>query len=129
MGMHNIKLQIAQQWKVKDLGEPAKIIGIEIKHTHNTVSISQKKYIETLLKKEGTECANPVAMSLDANVPIEPNPDHFKGLAMTTYVWLLGKIQYIANATRSDIFFATHRLASFTRNLSMQHMGMLKRVL
>jgi hypothetical protein len=96
--MCNVKLQIAQQWKVKDLGKLAKIIGIEIKHTHDTVSISQKKYIETILKKEGMEHANPVATPLDANVTIEPNLDHFKGLATTTYARLLGEIQYIANA-------------------------------
>ena len=98
-GMHNVKLQIAQQWKVKDLGKLAKIIGIEIKHTHNTISISQKKYIETILKKEGMEHANPVATPLDANVTIEPNPDHFEGSATTTYAQLLAEIQYIANAT------------------------------
>jgi Reverse transcriptase (RNA-dependent DNA polymerase) len=84
--MRNIKLQIVQQWKVKDLGKPAKIIGIEIKHTCDTVSISQKKYIETILKKEGMERANPVATPLHANVTIEPNPDHFKESATTTYV-------------------------------------------
>jgi hypothetical protein len=120
--MCNVKLQIAQQWKVKDLDEPAKIIGIEIKHTCDTVSISQKKYIETILKKKGMECANPVATPLDANVTIEPNPDHFEGSATTTYARLLGKIQYIANATQPNISFAAHRLVSFTRNPSMQHM-------
>src|SRR6266852_2893927 len=128
-GMRDTKTQIAQQWKVTDLGEPAKIIGIEIKRAHDSIAISQKKYIEAILKKEGMERANPVATPLDSNMKIDLNPDQANGDECNSYARLLGELQYLASATRPDISFAVHRLASFTRNPSMQHQAMLKHVL
>jgi len=45
--------QIKSEWQITDLGEPQKIISIEITMKDHVVMISQKKYIETILKKEG----------------------------------------------------------------------------
>jgi len=41
----------------------------------------------------------------------------------------MGKLQFIANATRLDIAYAVSKLLSYTANPSMQHVTMLKRVL
>ena len=74
-GMRALKAQIAQHWGVTDLGEPSKIIGIEIQCTSDSISITQHQYIETILHKEGMERTNPVAVPMDPNnLPI-PNPD------------------------------------------------------
>ena len=127
-GMRETKAQIAQKWRITDLGEPAKIIGIEVKHTRDSISISQKVYINSILRKEGLDRANPVATPLDPNVRIEPNPDQSEGEDCNSYARLLGELQYLASATRPDIAFAVHRLASFTRNPSLQYQGMLKRI-
>ena len=42
---------------------------------------------------------------------------------------MLSKLQYIANATWPDISFVINRLASHTVNPSMQHHGIVKRIL
>ena len=60
---------------------------------------------------------------------IEPNPDGNQGDRSNSYARLLGELQFIANATRPDIAFAVNKLASYTANPSLQHSGMLKRVL
>jgi hypothetical protein len=112
-----------------DLGEPTKIIGIEITLTDWTVTISQQQYIENILKKEGLECANAVSTPLNQNVPIEPNPEGNEGDQSNAYASLLGELQFLANTSRPDITFTVNRLAVYTANPSLQHTSMLKRIL
>ena len=57
------------------MGNRQKIIGIEITKSDNSILISQEKYIENILKREGMEDANPVSMPMDPNDKIKPNPD------------------------------------------------------
>ena len=123
------KTQIAQQWHVTDIGEPTQIIGIEITRGFDSISISQKKYIEKVLDKEGMTYTNPVAIPLDPKIPIEPNPEISERNRSNPFARLLGELQYIANATRPDISFAVNRLASYTANPSLVHYGMLKQIL
>ena len=57
------------------LGQPTKIVGIEIDQQANSLIISQKQYIDTILRKYGMDNANPVTMPLDPNVKLESNKD------------------------------------------------------
>jgi hypothetical protein len=98
-GMHLTKEQIACKWQVTDLGEPSKIIGIEIKRNTDSISISQQRYIKAILKKENLEHANPIATPLDPNVPIEANPEDSDGNRSNPFARLLGELQYLADAT------------------------------
>jgi len=127
--MEKMKQNISTEWETTDLREPSKIIGIEITQSANAISIRQKQYIEAILKHKGMDRANPVSMPLDFNSPLEPNPDGNEGSRSNSYTQLLGELQFLTNATHLDISYAVSRLASYTANPSMQHMGMLKRVL
>ena len=127
--MEKIKNNLHSHWEMTDLGEPSKIVGIEVNQSQNSITISQKLYIESILKCEGMERANPVGMLLDPNVPLEPNPEGNEGDRSNSYAKLLGELQYIANATQPDIAYAVNRLASYTANPSLKHATALKRVL
>jgi hypothetical protein len=81
------------------------------------------------LKKEGIEQCNPVAMPLDPHSLLKPNPEGNQGDKSNSFARLLGELQFIANATRPDIAYAVNRLASYTTNPSLQHVGVLKRIL
>jgi hypothetical protein len=116
-------------WDVTDLGEPTKIVGIEITRTENSITISQEKYIEAILKREGMDRVNPVSMPMDPNEKLQPNPDGNEGSRSNSYARLLGELQYLANATRPDIVYAVNRLAAYTANPGLQHVGALKRIL
>jgi len=93
------------------------------------VIILQKQYIESILSKEGMEQANPVSMPMDPKTIIEANSDGTEGSCSNSYAQLLGELQYLANAMQPNIAFAMNRLALYTTNPSMQHMGTLKRLL
>jgi len=47
--MTKIKNYIKSEWEATDIGEPNKIVGIEITINENSVGISQQKYIENIL--------------------------------------------------------------------------------
>ncbi len=94
------------------MGEPSKIIGIKIKRSNETISISQKKNIESILARQGYTDINSIITPLNPKVKLELNPDGNQGDRSNAYAQLLGKLQYVANATRSDIIYAINRLAS-----------------
>jgi hypothetical protein len=127
--MEKMKNDVHSEWKVTNLGEPTRIVGIEITRTENSITISQKQYIDTILKREGLQQANPVSMPMDPNIKLQPNSDGNEGNRSNSYAKVLGELQFLANATRPDIAFAVNRLAAYTANPSLQHVGALKRIL
>jgi len=111
---------VKSKWQMTKLGEPFKIVGIEIAINEHSMTILQKKYIENILEKEGLKRANPMGMPLDPNTPLEPNPDRNEGDRSNSYARLLRELQFLANATRPNNTFAINRLASYIANLSIQ---------
>ena len=124
-----MKEEIKSKWTVTDMGEPTKIIGIEITIKDDSILISQEKYIDSILKREGMDDANPVGMPMDPNDKIKPNPDGNEGSKSNSYAKLLGELQFLTNATRPDIAYAVNRLSAYTANPSLQHVGATKRIL
>ena len=82
-----------------DLDKPTKIVGIEVTHTGNSIFISQQKYIEALLQKEGMLDINPVMMPMDPNIKLEPNPEVNEPNQSNTFAHLIGQLQFVTNAT------------------------------
>jgi len=124
--MFKMEDQIKSEWQITDLGKPQKIVSIEITLKDHTVTISQKKYIESILRKEGLERLNPVNMPMDPNVTLKPNPDGGEGNRSNSYARLLGELQFLSNATRPDITFMVNKLASYTTNPSLHHISAIK---
>src|SRR6266581_5738828 len=48
--MATMKNDLHSKWEVTDMGEPAKIVGIEITWRENSITIMQTKYIEAILE-------------------------------------------------------------------------------
>jgi hypothetical protein len=72
--MDHMKDAINSEWTTTDLGEPKKLIGIEFTTRTDSITISQRKYVENLLLKEGMADANPVGMPLDPHVHFSHPP-------------------------------------------------------
>lgn len=127
--LEQTKSDLCTQWEVTDLGEPSKIIGIEITQANDSITISQKIYIKSILECEGLSRANSITTPLDPNIKLEPNLDGNEGNRSNSFARLLGELQFLANSTRPDVAFAVNRLASYTANPSLQHVMVLKRIL
>ena len=127
--LDEIVSDISQIWEVTILGEPAKIVGIEITQTEDSIKIAEKLYIKSILEREGLSEINSVSTPLDTNIKLEPNPDDNEGNRSNSFARLLGELQFLANCTRPDIAFTVNRLASYTANPSLQHFTAVKRIL
>jgi hypothetical protein len=71
--MTHMKDTIKSEWTITDLGEPKKIVSIEITIDDRSISISQQKYIESLLHQEGMDDADPIGMPLYPQVKLALN--------------------------------------------------------
>ena len=131
--MNKLKAELTEMFDITDLGEPRKIVGIEIDRDRakGTIKISQSKYIEAILKKNGLTDANPVGMPLDPGVKLEQAPidEDDEPNRSNGYASLIGSLMYAAVATRPDIAYAVQRLSSFTANPGLAHWTAAKRVL
>jgi hypothetical protein len=57
--MAKMKMDIKSEWEVTDLGEPTKIVGIEITRKGDTITITQEEYIEAVFKERGNGTCEP----------------------------------------------------------------------
>jgi hypothetical protein len=126
--MGHMKDALRMEWEITDIGQPSKIIGIEITFKDNSITISQSKYIESILKREGLEDANSMAMPMDPHIKLESNPENHEPNRSNTFAQRLGELSFLANCTRPDIIYAVNRLAAYTANPSIQHYTALKRI-
>jgi hypothetical protein len=130
--MDELKRELQDMFETTDLGEPHKIIGIEITRDreNGTLMISQTKYIESILTKHGLLDANSVGMPLDPSMKLEPTiKPADKGDQSNNYASLIGSLMYAAVAMRLDIAYAVYRLASYTANPDMTHWTAAKQIL
>ena len=120
--IQQMKADLQSEWEMTDLGEPAKIVGIEITRADG-------KYVENILRQERMADANHVAMPMDPNVKLKPNLDGNEGNQSNSFAKLLGELQFLANATCPDIAYTINRLEAYTANPSLQDATALKRIL
>jgi Reverse transcriptase (RNA-dependent DNA polymerase) len=90
LAMEHMKKTFHSEWEVTNLGEPSKIVGIKVTRTDNTITISQQRYIENILLKEGMANANPITIPMDPNMKLAPNPDENEPNQSNSYAKLLG---------------------------------------
>ena len=127
--MKEMKKDICTEWEVMDMGEPNKIVGIEISQMPERIYIFQKRSITDILERQELTDASSVQMPLNPHTKIGPNLDGNEGNRSNSYVKLLGELQYIANCMHPDIAFMVNWLTLYTANPSMQHVTMLKQIL
>jgi len=127
--MERLKSELNSLFDLTDLGEPTKIVGVEINVTNDSVTILQPQYIDALLHKYNMQDANPVTTPLDPNGKLEPNKEERTPNHSNDYASLIGSLQFLAIATRPDIAYAINQLAAYTANPDLKHYGAAKRVL
>ena len=127
--LRHLREDLKTVFDVTDLGEPSKIVGIEITHKRDSITISQPLYVDSILRKYSMTNANPVSTPLDPNVKLGPNTEEREPNRSNDYTSLIGSLQYLTIATRPDIAYAVNRLAAYTANPSFEHYNAAKRVL
>ena len=111
---------------MRDLGQLAYCLGIEFKITKNAISISQKKYIEEVLKKFDMTKCKPVNSPMEVGLTLQKSEGTDKEYPFQK---LIGCLMYLAVATRPDISHAVSYLSQFNQFYGKEHWLAAKRVL
>jgi hypothetical protein len=101
-----LKKRSAVEYKLTNLGEAHWILGMEIIRDRNkcTITLSQCRYIKSILKHFEMASSHPVAMPMDPNMKLVKVNE--AKVDVKTYQSPLGALIYTMLATRPDIMFA-----------------------
>ena len=119
---------LAQRFSLKDLGPLSYFLGVEVVPHRLGILLSQRRYIQDLLKQTNMAYAKPVltplptisaAISLTSGTPFfDPTP----------YRATVGSLQYLS-LTRPDISFAVNKLTQFMHQPTSEHWVLVKHIL
>ncbi len=129
------KEELSQFVEVTDLGELHWLLGMEIKRDRHarTLHLSQKSYIEGILRRYGLDEHKPLSTPMDPNVHLSTaqcasTPEDIAIMRDVDYRGMLGALMYASIGTRPDISFAVSTLSRFSINPGPAHLNAVKRV-
>jgi hypothetical protein len=117
------------KYKMSDLGEARRFLGLEINRDENGISLSQETYIDTMIKRFGMEDSRNVSNPLDPNVRLENDECEDNPADRMLYLSLIGSLMYAALGSRPDISFAVRSLSRYNSAPLATHLTAAKRVL
>ena len=123
--------QLQAKFKLRDLGTPTKLLGLEIEKKGKSLAISQEALIEklassfhhdmSLSKPVSTPMEPGFVSSLDESVEIIPQIQQYQSL--------VGSLLYISRHSRPDICLSVAILTQFMNTAQPKHWSAAKRVL
>ena len=130
-----LKSGLSKYVEVTDLGELHWMLGIEVKRTREagTIHLSQKAYIDSILRRYNFTDLKPLSTPMDVQVKLttEQAPTSAAESAMmrdVPYREAVGALNWAALATRPDISFAVSTVARFASNPGPAHWEAVKRI-
>jgi hypothetical protein len=120
--------ELGKLFKLKDLGKPSWILGLELIYEREGTIITQRTFIDSLLK--ACDALIPASTPMDSRTQFTKDHSDSVSIEMKSiYRSWIGSLLYIASGTRFDIAYAIGILAQFVENPSSAHVKGLKRVL
>ncbi|XP_019155374.1 PREDICTED: uncharacterized protein LOC109152241 [Ipomoea nil] len=118
--------RLATAFNIRDLGKPGFFLGIGTLHTSAGMILSQRRYMNDLLNRAGMTDCKPLATPASTMQAVTPSDELFDN--PTQYRRIVGALQYLT-ITRPDLSYAVNRLCQFMHSPTVDHWGMVKRVL
>lgn len=129
-----LKNVLNQEFKMKDLGLVTNFLGIHIKQNMETgvTELSQKEYLENVLKRFQMENCKPMLTPIDQNfngkILENCNSTADKNIEKLCRQ-IIGCLMYAVSGTRPDLCFAVSLLSRYQKCASYMLLAALKRVL
>lgn len=122
----DVKSKLKKEFKMKDLNEVSKFLGMEIIQKQNQIVINQSQYMENLLKKYNMQDCKPVSTPIDPNYVHEGEADmKYESLCRS----VIGGLLYLSLCSRPDISIAIGILSRHQHVSNEYLWKALKRVL
>ncbi|XP_019181389.1 PREDICTED: uncharacterized protein LOC109176413 [Ipomoea nil] len=118
--------QLATVFKIRDLGTPGFFLGIETIKQDTGMLLSQRRYMNDILTRAGMADCKPLTTPAAVTQSVSPTEESCDN--PTQYRRLVGALHYLT-ITRPDLAYAVNRLCQFMHSPTVDHWGLLKRVL
>jgi hypothetical protein len=122
-----IMAQLVRRYKMTDLGDVARYIGMQVRRTDEHMTVHQHDYIRSMLAEYGAGdtavTATPARHDqiLTASMSPAAGSTEAADMGRLPYRSLVGSLLYAAVCTRVDIVKAVSNLGSFVQNPGMAH--------
>ena len=129
--LNSEKAALCQRFKMDDRGEAHYLLGMLIKRDRRakTLSVSQQRYTEKVLKRFGMESCKPIATPLEPGKKFHELSSHDESFDTQTYQQAIGCLTYMSVTTRPDIAAAVGILSQYMSKPSKEHWMGVKRAL
>jgi hypothetical protein len=127
--IQQFKQNMHDRFNMKDIGELKTILGIEVKRTATSLTLTQQSYIQDLVKRFGhyfksSRCKHNLPMRPNIKLSISDCPttqQERDDADALPYRALIGSLMYLMISTRPDIDSAVIQLSRFMSNWGVTH--------
>jgi hypothetical protein len=118
-----IKEELLTRFEGRDLGEVTSFLGINITRdrSSNMIKIDQAGMISSIIQQFGLEEAKTKTTPLSPSVKLSKNEGELLDKKQFPYGTLVGKLMFLAVATRPDIAYSVSALARFISDPNLTH--------
>ncbi len=134
--MNRLVSDLREVFDIMDLGDVCWLLGISITRNRpaQTVSLSQKAYIEMITRRFNLEDSHAVWTPMEHKLPLshDQSPqsiEKVEEMASVPYRGAIGSAMYASLCTRPDISFAVHRLVQYSVAPGMAHWLVIQQVI
>lgn len=120
-----VKAELMGLFEMRDLSELSSFLGFKISRNRSegSLTLSQPKYLRSIVEKMGLSDANPVVLPMVPGTQLRA----YEGPKVDfPYAAKIGELLYAALGTRPDIAFAVQHLSQFTKNPGPEHVAAVK---
>lgn len=133
LDIKDFKEKLAEIFKIKDLGEIKKILGLKVTRDRRSrvLYLDQTSYIDKMLNdlQMRHEPHHPVHIPINGYDALVPAILDDERVPDKVYRQFIGSITYVMANTRPDIAFATNKLAQFMADPAQYHLTAVKHLL
>ena len=126
--VRKVKAQLSSEFEMKDLGAAKKMLGMEILRDRSAgkLYMSQKRYIEKVLRRFNMQSAKPVSTPLAAHFrlssalsPQSDSDDDY--MSRVPYSSAVGSLMYAMVCSRPDLAYAVSVVSRYMANPGKEH--------
>lgn len=130
-----LKGQFREYVEITDLGELHWLLGIEVTRDRDarTISLSQKSYIDSIIRRFNFDELKPVSSPMEPHVKLTTTQSpstsaEYAAMRHIPYREAVGSLMYAALGTRPDISYAVTTVSRFSSNPGMPHWEAVRRI-